>query len=352
MTIEHHSPITWSTASPLLVGLLAGAGALAATPLVRGLARRTGFVDVPAPRKLHATPTPLLGGLAIVGAVLLALGFGGGRGVLSTDPALWIAACGIAAVGLYDDRYGLSPALKLGGQVAAAAAIVVGGPRLHLQLGDGWNFALTMLWIVAITNTFNLLDNMDGLCAGVAASTAAGLLALALMYRQPAIATLAAAVLGATVGFLAFNSSPASIFLGDCGSLFLGFLLAALSVALELPALPITASWIVLPLLFAVPLFDTTLVTLSRLRRGLNPLSTPGKDHLSHRLARAGFGTARAVTAIAATSAATAALAVASASLGGAAPLACGLAVAALFVGGLWYWERPPHLAAIEAERR
>jgi UDP-GlcNAc:undecaprenyl-phosphate GlcNAc-1-phosphate transferase len=282
---------------------------------------------------------PLLGGFAVALAVALALGVAG-REALFAHAVPLAAAFALAAVGLVDDRTALGAGTKLAAQLAAAAAVLATGPRIHLHIAEPANLALTLLWIVGVTNAFNLLDNMDGLAAGVAATVAGGALALALLHGQHALAALAAAVLGAALGFGIHNRNPASIFLGDCGSLLFGFLLALIGIALEFPALPITSSWIVPLLLFAVPLFDTSLVTLSRLRRGLNPLTTPGRDHLSHRLARRGLGARRAVARIVATSAAAAAMAVAAALGGSAMRIGTGVVGALLFVAGLVYWER------------
>ncbi len=351
MTVDYASPTLWPTASPALVGLLAGATALVATPLARGLARRTSFVDSPSPRKVHAKPTPLLGGVAVVAAVAVALAFAG----VSAAFSVWWVATFIAAVGLYDDRFGLPPLVKLAAQVAAAAVVVLVEPGLRIAGPDGsspasWSSLLSIVWIVAITNAFNLLDNMDGLCAGTAVAVATGLLGLAVIQGQSAVAGAAAAVLGAAIGFLVYNSSPASIFLGDCGSLFLGFVLAVLCTALDFPGWSTPSILTVILVLFAVPTFDTTLVTISRLRRGLDPLRTPGKDHLSHRLAHAGWGPARAVSLLVAISTAAATAAVLAGLIGGAFVGMCGLALVALFTAGIAYWESPVHRARIDHE--
>ena len=149
------------------------------------------------------------------------------------------------------------------------------------------NIAATLVWVVGITNAMNLLDNMDGLSGGIAAIAALFFLLFAAMSKQYLVGALAAALVGACVGFLFYNLNPASIFMGDTGSLFLGFTLAAVGIKLRFPDNSAFVTWMVPVLVLAVPIFDTTLVIISRLRRGLNPLTTPGKDHLSHRLARA-----------------------------------------------------------------
>ncbi|MDP2727078.1 MAG: MraY family glycosyltransferase, partial [Dehalococcoidia bacterium] len=157
------------------------------------------------------------------------------------------------------------------------------------------NYAITVLWTLAITNSLNLLDNMDGLSGGVAAVAAAFFLVLALLNGQFLVASLSAALLGACLGFLRYNFNPASIFMGDAGSLFLGFILAALGIRLRFPGQLTIVTWMVPVFVLGVPLFDTTLVVVSRLRRGLNPLTSPGRDHLSHRLVSLGLSQRHAV---------------------------------------------------------
>jgi UDP-GlcNAc:undecaprenyl-phosphate GlcNAc-1-phosphate transferase len=148
------------------------------------------------------------------------------------------------------------------------------------------NIAATLVWVVFITNAMNLLDNMDGLSAGVAAIAAIFFLLFAAITKQYLVGVLAAALVGACVGFLFYNLNPASIFMGDTGSLFLGFTLAAVAIKLRFPDNSAFVTWMVPVMVLIVPIFDTSLVIISRLRRHLNPLTTPGKDHLSHRLAR------------------------------------------------------------------
>jgi UDP-GlcNAc:undecaprenyl-phosphate GlcNAc-1-phosphate transferase len=138
---------------------------------------------------------------------------------------------------------------------------------------------------VGITNAMNLLDNMDGLSGGVAMIAAVFFTLLAAMSRQYLVGALAAALVGACAGFLIYNWNPAHIFMGDTGSLFLGFLLAAVGIKLRFPSNSNAITWMIPLLVLALPIFDTTLVFVSRLRRGQNPLTTPGKDHISHRLA-------------------------------------------------------------------
>ena len=180
-----------------------------------------------------------------------------------------------------------SPWVKLLGQFLAAGVLVLTDVQISILPWPWVNVAATLLWVVGITNAMNLLDNMDGLSAGVTA-IAAALLPAAGGRQQtvPGRRALAAALLGACIGFLFYNLNPASIFMGDSGSLFIGFILAAVGIKLRFPDNSAIVTWMIPVLVLGVPIFDTTLVFISRLRRGLNPLTTPGKDHLSHRLAR------------------------------------------------------------------
>ncbi len=157
------------------------------------------------------------------------------------------------------------------------------------------NIAVTLGWVVVITNAMNLLDNMDGLSGGVGAIAAIFFLLLAAMNDQVLVGALSAALVGACLGFLVYNLNPASIFMGDGGSLFLGFILAAVAIKLRFPEGLQIVTWMVPVLILGLPLFDTTLVIISRLRRGLNPLTTPGKDHVSHRLVAMGYTRREAV---------------------------------------------------------
>jgi UDP-GlcNAc:undecaprenyl-phosphate GlcNAc-1-phosphate transferase len=157
------------------------------------------------------------------------------------------------------------------------------------------DIAVTVLWLVGITNAMNLLDNMDGLSAGISAIAAAHFSLLCALSGQYLVGALAVAVMAACIGFLVYNWNPATIFMGDSGSLFLGLTLASLGIKLRFPANVPFVTWMVPVLVLGVPIFDTTLVTISRLRRRLNPLSTPGIDHTSHRLTYAGLTRREAV---------------------------------------------------------
>ncbi|MCC6166432.1 MAG: undecaprenyl/decaprenyl-phosphate alpha-N-acetylglucosaminyl 1-phosphate transferase [Caldilineaceae bacterium] len=259
--------------------------AIGVTPLARQVALRLGVIDNPGARKIHAAPVPLLGGAAIYVSFLLVLIFFGNRFYVHQFVGIFVGATLMSLMGVVDDRWGLGSYAKLAGQLVAAGVLVYTG--VSVQLFGGWlDVALTLLWVVGITNAMNLLDNMDGLSGGIAMIAAVFFLLLAAMSRQYLVGALAAALAGACAGFLIYNWNPAHIFMGDTGSLFIGFLLAAVAIKLRFPSNSNTVTWMIPILVMAVPIFDTTLVFTSRLRRGKNPLTTPGKDHLSHRLAR------------------------------------------------------------------
>ena len=283
----------------MLIPLLAFAGALiiayGATPLARRVAPRLGVMDHPNPRKVHAHPMPLLGGAAIVGASLLVLLLLRDRFEIQQLGSILLGAALMALLGFYDDRWGLRPWLKLLGQILAAFILIASGVQVTSLPADWLNILVTLVWVVGLTNSLNLLDNMDGLSSGVAAVCSAFFLIMAAVSGQIYVGALAAALLGATSGFLVYNFNPASIFMGDTGSLFLGFMLAAIGIKLRFPDNVPFLTWMVPIIVMTVPIFDTTLVFVSRLRRGKNPLTTPGKDHLSHRLVARGFTTRESV---------------------------------------------------------
>ncbi len=263
-------------------------------PSIRRVAIALGFVDAPAQRKLHSTPMPLLGGLAIFGGAILAvlIVYAGQppRQVLGILLALTL----VALVGLWDDRYGMPAWVKLGGQLLAGVVLIFFQVRVQLPIPELANYAITLLWLAGISNAINFLDNMDGLSAGVSAVAAAFMLLLGALNEQFLVSALAAGVLGACLGFLRYNFKPAQIFMGDVGSLFLGFVLAVLGLQLRFPGSPNVVTWMVPVFVLGLPIFDMTLVVFSRLRRGVSP-NTAGKDHTSHRLVKMGFSQREAV---------------------------------------------------------
>ena len=263
--------------------------AIGGTPVAKRLALRLGVIDRPNARKIHVNPIPLLGGLAIYSAFIVALLLFGDRYRLNELISILVGASLVSFLGVWDDQRGLSPLLKLAGQFLAASILVISGVYVGTFPWDALNIALTLLWVVVVTNAMNLLDNMDGLSGGVGATAAIFFLLLAAMNDQYLVGALSAALVGACLGFLVYNFNPATIFMGDAGSLFLGFILAAVGIKLRFPEGLRIVTWMVPVLILGLPLFDTALVIVSRLRRGLNPLTNPGKDHVSHRLVAMGY---------------------------------------------------------------
>ncbi len=269
--------------------MIAGFG----TPLVRRAAIYLGFVDAPAKRKLHSEPMPLMGGVAIFGGAFFV--------VLLLSPTLpesvagvLLAGTAVALTGLIDDRRGLPAWAKLAAQAAAALILVSYDIQVHLPIPAPLNLFITFIWLAGISNAINFLDNMDGLSAGISAVASAFILLMGLANGQILVSALAAATLGATLGFLRYNFKPAQIFMGDVGSLFLGFILAVLGLQLVFPGRNNMITWMVPVLVLGVPVFDMTLVIISRIRRGVSP-NTAGKDHTSHRLVDRGFSQREAV---------------------------------------------------------
>jgi len=267
----------------ILAFALALAAAFAATPVAIAVAERTAFQDKPVGYKGHGAPTPYLGGAAVVVAFLLAGLVAGGE--LSRLSPIVVCAFGMWCLGTLDDRIALSPALRLTAEFAAASSLFV--------LGLGWSvfdaalpdLMLTNLWVVGLANAFNLMDNMDGAAATVGAVSAMATAVLALIGGDVALAVICVGLSGACLGFLPYNlAGPARIFLGDGGSLPIGFVVAAGIMALPDHG---DLGWtrpLAAVILAGLPVVDTALVMISRRRAGI-PLLTGGRDHLTHRLA-------------------------------------------------------------------
>lgn len=255
------------------------------TPAMRSIAGRLGFIDRPNPRKPQGRGLPLLGGLALylaaVGAYLL---------FVPLDlRSIWLigGGGGLLFLGLIDDRLAISARLRLMLQTAGALGVVAAGIRFQWFPWEPANYLISIIWLLGVTNAINCLDCADGIAAGVGAVAAAALCVIAAVYSHWAVATMAAALAGACLGFLRYNYPPASIFLGDAGSTVLGFLLGALAMAAARGAPPFTQAWVAaLPL--AVPVWDIIVVHLRRHRAGLRKLrallESNGRDHLPHRL--------------------------------------------------------------------
>jgi UDP-GlcNAc:undecaprenyl-phosphate GlcNAc-1-phosphate transferase len=290
----------------LLPFLVAFGVTLLATPVVRALALRAGAVALPKQDRWHRRPVALLGGVAVVFGVAVAIA----ATVGIHGRAAWglVAASGcLFGVGLVDDFLHLKPSTKLTAQIVVACLPVALGVTLQWTASSVANAIGTIFWIVAVANAVNLLDNMDGLCAGVSGIAA---LSFAVGGISVDLTGYALAVAGACAAFLIFNFKPASIFLGDSGSLFLGTTLAVLGVASgHGDRVKVTTSLAVPALILLIPLFDTAFVTLSR-KLSARPASMGGRDHTSHRMVAFGFSERQAVLlfyVLAATGGATAA---------------------------------------------
>jgi UDP-GlcNAc:undecaprenyl-phosphate GlcNAc-1-phosphate transferase len=267
------------------VALLASLGL---TVPIRHLALRFGMVDKPGPRKVHIDPIPLLGGIAIYLGFVLAVLLTLHDVPLSQILGILAGATLLAAVGFLDDGGLLHHQVKLFiGMPAAALFLIATGIRAQFF---SHFFPGTLSGILGITAAFSILDHMDGLCAGIAAVAAAFFTISAGMNGQTLVRTLGAATFGAALGFLRWNFNPAKIFMGDGGAMFLGFLMATLGLKVRPDSVDFPVTWLVPVLILGVPIFDTTLVSISRSRRGLLPFTSPGKDHTAHRLSNLGLG--------------------------------------------------------------
>ena len=279
--------------------MLVFAGALVltmgVTPVARWLAPRMGVMDRPEVRKIHRRPVPRMGGVAIYLAVIVAALVLGERYNFAQFGSILVGATGVSFMGLIDDRWGLRPLVKMLGQTLAALLLYISGVYVGTFGHPILNLVTTVLWVGYITNAVNFLDNMDGLAGGVSAVAAAFFALMCSFSGQYLVGALSIAVLGACLGFLFYNLNPASIFMGDSGALFLGFILAAIGIKLRFPDNVTFVTWMVPVLVMGLPVFDTMLVIVSRLRRRLNPATTPGKDHVSHRLVLLGLSQKRAV---------------------------------------------------------
>jgi UDP-GlcNAc:undecaprenyl-phosphate GlcNAc-1-phosphate transferase len=293
-------------------------------PWVIRLARRHRFVDYPGPRKIHAEPVPYGGGLAVAAGMIftLAAGFLGAwlhsahgwfpwlpgdvavhvHGVFYRLPTLLVYAMGSLAIlvlGIADDRVKLPPRTKLAVEGLVALGVALGGERLEFfGTGPVYQVVITVFWIVGVTNAFNLLDHMDGLSSGVAALAGAAFLAVAAQTGQLFTAAALAALVGACAGFLVFNFPPARIFLGDAGSLFIGYWLSCLTISFTFYESRYPLYTYLVPLaILAVPLFDTACVVAIRFARR-RPIFEGDTNHLAHRLTALGMSRRLAVLAV------------------------------------------------------
>lgn len=321
MTAEPLVPATF-----VLALLASFALAAALTPLMGRVAAHYGVVAQPRRDRWHQRPTPLLGGVAMYLAVVLPFGF-----FVPLSPKFLGLLGGTTVIfllGLVDDLRRVRPYGKLFAQIVAACLLIIAGIRVEIVPYSFIALPLTVFWVLAITNAFNLLDNMDGLAAGIAAIAALVLFAYNFMYGDVALAALCTLLVGASAGFLIYNFSPAKIFMGDAGSMVLGFLLAGIALmGTHRMASDVSLTLLVPVAVLGLPILDTALVTLVRSFHG-RPIAQGGRDHLSHRLVALGLTERQAVLMLYLISGALGALGLASNFLGFWTSLALGSLVA------------------------
>ena len=266
-----------------------------ATPLFINIAHRKGVVDKPGPRRVNVRPVARMGGPAMFFGFLFAMCIGIGR--VDNLPYILIGAAIIVITGVVDDVRSLKPGPKLLGQIAAALLMYFTGTRVEFltnPLGGyfyiaGWfSCLLTVLWIVGMTNTLNLIDGLDGLAAGITLIASVTFFLVGITKGETGGALLAAALVGVTSGFLRWNFYPAKTFMGDSGALFLGFTVSvvALNGAFKSTAI---LTFLIPVLALGVPIFDTSFAIVRRLKSGQPVMSTPDKGHVHHRLLAAGW---------------------------------------------------------------
>lgn len=287
----------------LAVFAMALAASLAGTPVARRLAHRWGVLDQPSHRKVHVRPTPLLGGIAIYAGFWLSVLIISRFEVAAPEVflpattrelgAIFLATLTLMLVGFADDKMGVPPHAKLAGQVLAAIIGVAGGLQFNVFGIPVLDIGLTVLWVVGISNAINLLDNMDGLSAGATGIASMFFFMIAALNGQLLVGLMALALAGACLGFLRYNFNPATVFMGDTGTLFMGFLLAAIGLKLKTTG-PGWWSLALVAVVLALPIFDTSLVTAYRLWKR-RQVTQGGKDHVSHRLVKLGLPHRQAV---------------------------------------------------------
>ena len=273
-------------------------------PTVRKFALRVGWADQPNARRLNQQPLPNAGGLAIYAGVIAAMVLAtllrpiALQSVLAQVLTILLGGSILVLVGFIDDQFGLPPSVRLWAQIVTALLLYANGISIEVgfntPIDSLLSMSVTVLWVVGITNAINLMDGMDGLAGGVSFITAMSLLGVAAQFPNRAAAILVLAALGgAALGFLRHNFHPSKIIMGDAGAYFFGYVLAATSILGNLQQNTIFALGPTV-LFLLLPVLDTTQVFVRRLLAGKNPLSTPGKDHLHHRLLELGFSQPRA----------------------------------------------------------
>jgi UDP-GlcNAc:undecaprenyl-phosphate GlcNAc-1-phosphate transferase len=272
-------------------------------PRVRQFALQVGWADQPNARRLNKEPLPNAGGLAIFAGVVAALVVATAlRPILIQEVqvqvlAILLGGAILVLVGFVDDQFGLPPVFRLLVQFLCALLLVAVGIRFDAAFGTAldplWGTVLTIIWVMGITNAVNLMDGVDGLAGGISYITAMSLLVVSAQNPQWAAATLVlAALAGAALGFLRHNFFPSKIIMGDAGAYFFGYVLAATAL---LGSLKVTTVFSLIPtaLFLLLPILDTSQVFIRRILKGQNPMSTPGKDHIHHRLLARGFSQRR-----------------------------------------------------------
>ena len=298
MKLELSDYLLLFACSLIFVGLL--------TPLARKVAKALNVVDSPSEsHKTHKEPIPYLGGVAIIIGVSIitytAIAVRGNSSAFALANTLLLPAILLGFIGLVDDIKKLAPLPRFIAQNAVAIAIsailivtdTLGSPSGNVLV----DFFITILWIVGITNSINFFDNVDGGASGTISISSIFLFLLAFQGGQMFIAALAAVLGGATIGFLLWNRPPARIYMGDAGALFLGLLIATLLIRFNPNPIYLSASFAIPVLIMAIPILDTSVAVISRLRRGISPFQG-GQDHLSHRLMRAGLSKRQAILSL------------------------------------------------------
>lgn len=263
------------------------------TPLVRLFAIKNGLISYPRADRWHKKPTAILGGIGIYLASIISILF-----LIPRDRSMLVFALGgtlLFAIGLADDKFHFAPYVKLFVQIIAGCIAVFFGIIFGLPVNELFAIPLTLLWIVGVTNSFNLLDNIDGLAAGIAAISSLMLFFSALIFSRNPLGIYGLVLSGAALGFLPYNFHPAKIFMGDCGSMFLGYSLAVISIAGTTRHVSNLLITMLIPvLILSVPIFDTIFVMIVRTLQG-RKIFTGGKDHTSHNLVTLGLSQRKTV---------------------------------------------------------
>lgn len=299
-------PVSALTQTLALIAVTAMIAVVLLLPLVIKAARLVGAVDMPGGRRIHTLPTPRWGGLGLAAGVLAAL-LVASPNFMPNLRALLVSTSLVLLVGLVDDVRPVRAWIKLLVQVAACSLLILDGVHVLFVPATWWGiplrWAITMLWVVGITNAVNFLDGMDGLVAGLVMGTSLIYLGLALLLGSPMLAYCAIAIFGASFGFLGYNIRPARLFLGDGGSTFLGFFLAALSVQGSWAKNNPMVSFFIPILVLSVPIYDMVFTTVARIASGRvrsfrGWIEYTGRDHLHHRLEALGLSRGQVVLAI------------------------------------------------------